>query len=270
MREFSGRVAVVTGAASGIGRALVGQCVAEGMSVVLADIEQAALEATAAELDWRGVSCVLQPTDVTDPAAVECLAQSVYKQFGRVDLLFNNAGVLQTGYCWEQSPQDWDRVLDVNVKGVVHGINSFVPRMLDQGGAAHIVNTGSVASLLVSPRLGPYTVSKMAVRALTETLYQELSELCPSIGVSLLCPGPVATAMVVSPEDGDGAMQTRKEIREALPGITADYMAPERCAEIVFAGVREGQFWIFTHPAFKRTLEKNTADLLAGGNPTWL
>jgi NAD(P)-dependent dehydrogenase (short-subunit alcohol dehydrogenase family) len=253
MQDFTGKVAVVTGAASGIGRALALHGAAAGMSLVVADIDGTQLTSLASELQQQDAPHLALPTDVTDPAAVERLAAAAWERFGRVDLLFNNAGVLLTGYSWERSIEDWRWLLDVNLMGVVHGITSFVPRMIAQGGTAHIVNTGSVAALLSAPLLAHYTASKMAIRGITETLQLELAQVAPGIGVSLLCPGPINTAIKSSGEARDGnatagvdeAMQQGPFKQE-----TPAYMAPEACAAIVFEAIRDGKFWIFTHPEF--------------------
>ena len=251
LQNFNNKVAVITGAASGIGEALALQSAKLGMSVVLADVNQKQLEALGRRLEKLGVAHLALTTDVSDPDAVEQLAVASFETFGRVDLLFNNAGVLLTGYSWERSLEDWKWLLGINVMGVVHGIRSFVPRMLEQGGESHIVNTSSIGGLLAAPQLGQYTATKMAVRGITETLHLELQELNPLISTSLLCPGPIDTPMTATPLQQDG-----NNIGEDLKK-TYDYMSPQRCAEIVFEAIRHNQFWIFTHPEFKRTyLEK--------------
>jgi NAD(P)-dependent dehydrogenase (short-subunit alcohol dehydrogenase family) len=274
MREFAGKVAVITGAASGIGRGLVEQCATEGMSVVLADVNRDALAALGSELETRGVKHLLVPTDVASAEAVEALAAQSFLEFGRVDLLFNNAGVLLSGYSWERTAEDWEWILGINVMGVVHGIRSFVPRLLAQGSEAHIVNTASLAAMLSAPLMGPYTVSKCAVRGLTETLHFEMQALQAPINVSLLCPGQVATAIVDSGRarkhdavaDGGKGDATLKEFLSS--GIDAG-MAPAKLAAIVFQAIREQRFWIFPHPDFKAAYESITAAMLAEQNPVY-
>jgi NAD(P)-dependent dehydrogenase (short-subunit alcohol dehydrogenase family) len=274
MREFADKVAVITGAASGIGRGLVGQCAREGMSIVLADIDQAQLAILGRELDQQGVSNLQVPTDVADAAAVERLAQASYDRFGRVDLLFNNAGVMLTGYSWEQSVEDWQWLLNINIMGIVHGIRSFVPRLLAQEGEAHIVNTASVAALLSAPLMGPYSVSKSAVKALTETLSFELQDLAPLIKVSLLCPGQVATAIAESDKDrgsrASDVVPAEAALREFLTSGIASGMSPDRLAEITFDAIRKEQFWIFPHPGFKPAYSFRVEDTLAENNPRYV
>ena len=180
MESFQGKVAVITGAASGIGRALAQRCVQEGMKVVLADIEE-------------GATVLGVRTDVAQAAEVAALAQRTLESFGAVHLLFNNAGVAAGGPLWEMSLQDWEWVLGVNLWGVVHGIRTFVPLLLQQGSEAHIVNTASIAGLVSTPGLGVYNVTKHSVVTLSETLYQELQQTGAPVHVSVLCPGWVNT-----------------------------------------------------------------------------
>ena len=264
MKEYCGKLAVITGAASGIGRAIAEHCARSQMSVVLADIDSPGLAQFAEALGLLGVECLPVTTDVSDPEAVENLAEACFDRFGRVDLLFNNAGILMAGHCWSHSHEEWQRILNVNFIGTVNGVRSFVPRILEQGGEAHIVNTGSIASLLPSPLLGAYMASKMAVRGLTETLRQELLELDPSIGVSLLCPGPIDTAMTQAARTETLDQETREEMLDKLtPEQGLEYMAPEKCAQIVFDAIARKDFWIFTHPEYKSHISNSYAELLA-------
>ncbi len=274
MQDFSGKVAVVTGAASGIGRGLVEHCADLDMKLVVADVDEARLTGLGADLRSRGIECLCVVTDVADAAAVEELATLSYRQFKRVDLLFNNAGVLLSGYSWERSVEDWQWLLNINVMGVVHGLHSFVPRMLEQGGEAHIVNTASIAAFLAAPLMGPYTVSKKAVLALSETLHHELQIVNPDIGVSVLCPGQVASAIADSGEgrdyraDVDGGA-ARAQLQDFLRQGVADGMSPARCADIVFEAIREGRFWIFPHPEFKHAYQAVVAEMLNDENPVY-
>lgn len=274
MQDFSGKVAVITGAASGIGRGLVEHCADLEMKVVLADLDEAQLMGLGADLRARGLECLCVVTDVADAAAVEELAVLSYQKFSRVDLLFNNAGVLLSGYVWERSVEDWQWLLNINVMGVVHGLHSFVPRMLEQGGEARIVNTASIAAFLAAPLMGPYTVSKQAVLALSETLHYELQTVNPDIGVSVLCPGQVASAIADSGEgrdysaDVDGG-EAREQLQDFLRQGVADGMSPARCAEIVFEAIRERRFWIFPHPEFKPVFKELVASMLNDKNPVY-
>src|SRR6201996_2994771 len=194
--QLNGGVAVITGAASGIGTGLARKALSLGMRVVIADVQAEALNAFAATLEGKVVAV---PTDVSDPDAVEALAEHAYAEFGQVDLLFNNAGVMATGFSWEIEPARWERSINVNFYGVLHGLRSFVPRLLKAGRPAHITNTSSVGGFLPSPMMAPYSVTKFAVVALTESLQGELNMLSAPIGVSLLAPGPVSSGIFNDP-----------------------------------------------------------------------
>ena len=274
MQDFKGRVAVITGAASGIGRGLAGHCAGLEIKLVLADISIGPLEELAAELSKDGLEVLAVPTDVTDEPAVEQLADQAFGKFGRVDLLFNNAGVLLSGNSWERSTADWRWVMDINFMGVLHGIRSFVPRMLKQEGDAHIVNTASLAALLAAPQMGPYTVSKQAVLALSETLHYELQSLQAPIGVSVVCPGQVASGIAESGEHRDyeasteGAAATDALQDYLRSGIEAG-MPPARCAEIIFEAIRRRRFWVFPHPEFKDSWREKAESMLAEKNPVY-
>jgi len=273
MREFRGGVAVVTGAASGIGLGLVRQCLAEGMKVVLADLRPEPLQELAAELAGAGASVIAVPTDVARAEDVAALADAAFTGYGRVDLLFNNAGVLLSGFSWERSIADWQWILNINLMGTVHGIHSFVPRMLAQNSPGHIVNTSSLAGLLASPLMGPYTVSKQAVVALTETLHYELQAIGSLLKTSVLCPGPIATGIADSGAGHRLPASVSADANEQLMGFLragiAAGMAPADCAARVFQAIREEQFWIFTHDEFKPAYRARCETLLAGGNPVY-
>ncbi len=199
MEEFAGRTAVVTGAGSGIGAGLARHAASEGMHVVIADVEAAALAGTERELRDAGAEVLAVPTDVSDPAAVDALADAAYDRFGRVNLLCNNAGVFQAGVVWQRTLADWDWVMGVNFRGVLHGIRSFVPRMIEQGEEAHVVDTSSMAGIMTVAFSGPYVVSKFAAAALTECLAHDLrAQGVEHIGVSCLVPGAVDTRIADS------------------------------------------------------------------------
>lgn len=189
MREFHGKVAVVTGAASGIGRSLAERCAQEGMRVVLADVEEGALTQTAESLRSSGADVRAITTDVSRAGDVEALARKTVEAYGGVHLLFNNAGVGGGTTAWGSMLADWQWVLGVNLWGVIHGVHSFVPLMLQQGDEGHIVNTASIAGLTGGPGLAVYKVSKHGVVSISETLYHELALQGAKIGVSVLCPG---------------------------------------------------------------------------------
>ena len=247
----------MTGAASGIGLALAAQCLERGMRVVMADVDSEQLAEQLAErptkklaeqpakarTGLRAADAHSRIVDVSDAHAVEALAEATFREFGQVNLLFNNAGVLDVGLVWERSSEVAERLLRVNVLGVMHGLHSFVPRMIAQGSPAHIVNTASVGAIICAPMLGLYTASKMAVRGLTETLRLELREQGAPIGVSMLCPGPVATAMTRPAREQASHRAARTA---AVAGM--DYMDPREVAEITFEAIVQERFWIFTHP----------------------
>jgi short-subunit dehydrogenase len=224
-----GRVAVVTGAASGIGRALAGAFGAAGCTVVLADIEAGPLEAVADELNAAGVTVAALPTDVADAAAVERLAATTVERFGRVDVLCNNAGVSTFNLLADQTLDDWRWVFDVNVWGVVHGCHVFAPRLRAQK-RGHILNVGSAAGLLSPPHMAPYNASKAAVVALSETLYGDLAG--DGVGVTVLCPTFIKTNLVRSMRTSDqtlpkagqrllerGTMTAEQVVTAALDGV---------------------------------------------------
>lgn len=238
-------VAVITGAASGIGAGLARHAHGLGMRVVLADIDEAALGALAEAL---GPGVLTVPTNVADPEAVERLAARAYAAFGQVDLLFNNAGVMATGNSWEIDLDRWRRSLDVNVMGIVHGLRSFVPRMLALGRPAHIVNTASVGGFSSSPLMAPYSATKFAAVALTEALHGELAMLGAPIGVSLLAPGPVRTAIFENPFGSVVHPHTEAFVAGLRSMLETYGLTPDAFAERVFEGVAQGRFWLFPQP----------------------
>lgn len=273
MENFRGKTAVITGAASGIGAGLARHAAGLGINLVLADINAERLEALADELGGR-VRVVAQPTDVADATALQRLADISYREFGQVDLLFNNAGVLFSGYSWEISPQDWQWIININLMGVIHGLHAFVPRMLESGREGHIVNTSSLAGLISGPLMGPYTVPKQGVRALSETLHYELRSLDSRLHCSVLCPGPVATGIVRSGDDHQHASsidsgEGQQQLMNYLDADISAGMTPDECAGIIFDAIRERRFWIFTHPEFKDEYKRRIAEVLDERNPEY-
>lgn len=273
MQEFEGKVAVVTGAASGIGLGLSKHCAAEGMRLVLADRNQEHLEKVSDELRGNGTHVTAVPTDVSQPQALDALADAAYEAYGQVDLLFNNAGVLISGLSWERPIQDWHWILNINLMGVVHGVHSFVPRMLAQGTPAHIVNTASLAGLIAAPLMGPYTVSKQAVVALSETLHYELESVNAKLKTSVVCPGPISTGIADSGSDRVATSTLAKNAHEELMTFlttgVSEGMLPEECARIIFEGIRNEQFWIFTHNDFKDSYKARADSVLHSTNPVY-
>jgi short-subunit dehydrogenase len=247
MQTPSPRCAVITGAASGIGRALAIALAARGASLVLADIDSAALHATARHLGKTAPAIRVLPivADLGQPGQVAGLAGSAFEAFGRVDWLFNCAGLLASGRSWEFDEQQWARLMDVNFWSVVRATRAFVPRMLQQG-HGHIVNIASLAGMLPAPFLAPYTVSKHALVSYSETLQQEFQALGMPLHVSVALPGPVDTGISrnIGAPTGDAAVDG---LNSYLRGMIAEGMAPADLADTVLAGVDHQQFWIFPH-----------------------
>jgi NAD(P)-dependent dehydrogenase (short-subunit alcohol dehydrogenase family) len=249
MQEFRGRVAVITGAASGIGFALAERAAQEGMTVVMADVETQALESAAAMLQARGATVAARRVDVSDAAEVEGLAAQVFADWGAVHLLCNNAGVISRQRpAWEYSLSDWQWLLGVNLWGVVHGIRSFVPRMLAGGEEGHIVNTASMAGL-VTGGIGTavYDASKHAVLSLSESLYRDLLIRQTKVSASVLCPGAVRTN-IFQAERNRPAVLEPAEGAPPVSGLATAYsdtsFPPEEMAEQVFEAVRANRFYV--------------------------
>lgn len=270
MEEFAGKVAVITGAASGIGRALAEHCAQEAMKVVLADIEIAALAEVEDALRAAGADVLAVPTNVADAASVATLAARTFEHFGGIHLLCNNAGVAVGGPIWQASAADWEWVLGVNLWGVVHGIQTFVPPMLAQAEPCHIVNTASIAGLVSTPGLGVYNVTKHGVVTLSETLYLELQAAESQIGVSVLCPGWVKTRIGESERNRpgvDGQTVVSTLGGRGIANAIAEGLAPAYVAVQVLSAVREDRFYVLTHPDFAPLIEQRHADIQQGRNP---
>jgi NAD(P)-dependent dehydrogenase (short-subunit alcohol dehydrogenase family) len=275
MQELRGKVAVVTGAASGIGLAMSERLVDEGMKVVMADIEEPALGAAAAQLRDRGGDVLDVVTDVSRGEAVEALAERALAAYRVVHLVHNNAGVAAGGPMWELSTRDWEWVLGVNLWGVIHGVRVFVPLIIEAGGG-HVVNTASMAGVMSGPLSGPYNVSKHGVVTLSETLYKELQMLSHPIGVSVLCPGWVNTnigdsdrnrpAELVSDRDplADDIAEGRRAMMSAF---LQSGLSPAEVAGMVVEAVKADRFYVFTHP-WQEMIESRMRDMIEGRNPT--
>ena len=268
MDDFAGRVAVVTGAASGIGRGLARHAARDGMRVVLADVETQALEDAVAEIRDLGADAMGIRTDVSRADEVQALADQTFDRFGAVHLLCNNAGVFQAGVVWQRTQADWDWVIGVNVWGILHAIRAFVPRLLEQDTDAHIVNTASMAGLITVAYSGPYVVSKFAAAALTECLAHDLRAQGSSIGVSCLVPGLVDTRIADSTRNRPD--EPPSEVTAPDHHFVADVLKqqtstggrhPDEVAAIVFDAVRARQFWIPTTDGFE-ALVRNRYDAL--------
>ncbi len=275
MKDFEGKVAVVTGAASGIGLGLATRLAQEGMKVVLADVEEPALDAAVQQLTQAEHQVIGVRTDVSDPASVDALAKQAIDAYGRVHVLCNNAGVGGgRGLLWETSMNDWQWVFSVNFWGVLHGIRTFVPLMLAHGEEGHIVNTASMAG--ITPGAGPYTTTKHAVVSLSEGLYQQLRMVQAKIGASVLCPGWVRTNLLDSDRNRPADLRTETDppLNEVEAGIrawveqqVAGGRPPEEVAAIVVDAIRDDQFWITTTDEFDLVIRSRMEHLLARSNP---
>jgi NAD(P)-dependent dehydrogenase (short-subunit alcohol dehydrogenase family) len=268
MRDLGGKVAVVTGGASGIGRALADRFATAGMKLVLADVEREPLERAVAELSRGGARAIGVPTDVRDPAAVRALADRALAAFGAVHVVCNNAGVLPLGPILETSLEDWRWLVDVNLLGVAYGVAVFGPILVEQG-LGHIVNTASAAGLLPPPGLGAYAATKHAVVGLSETLYLELAGT--GVGVSVLCPALVNTQIVRSERNrpaGDGGPRSYGELQQRFGKMLAAIgHSPEEVAERVLQAILEDQLFILPHDEIRPVVEARYRRILAGENP---
>ena len=267
MQESSGKVAVVTGAASGIGRALAEAFAGEGARVVLADVEEAPLAEAGRALEEKGAEVLCVPTDVRDPAAVQALADAAEKRFGSTHILCNNAGVAPIAPGLGTTLEDWHWVFDVNLFGVVHGIQTFGPRLVAQG-EGHIVNTASSGGLLSVPGFTAYCATKHAVVGLSETLYQELQGT--GVGVSVLCPGLIKTKIFESernrPADG-GPTDYGAIGAGARKSIDETGSSPAEVATAVLEGIRDERMHILPNPEILPFIEERFRRIIAGESP---
>jgi NAD(P)-dependent dehydrogenase (short-subunit alcohol dehydrogenase family) len=280
MKNFKNKVAVITGGASGFGREFANIGANLGMKLVLADVQQDALDKTKAELEAQGAQVLAVRCDVRKAEQVQALADAVMDRFGAVHLVFNNAGVGSGGLIWENSVADWEWVLGVNLWGVIHGVRIFTPLMLecakkDPGYEGHIINTASMAGLLNAPNMGVYNVSKHAVVSLSETLYQDLQLVKAPIGASVLCPYFVPTGISqsdrnrpddvkneISPTDSQLAAQAVSDKAVSSGKVTA-----AQVAERTFDAIKEGKFYIYSHPHALGNVQKRMEDIVLQRNP---
>ncbi len=279
MKVFKDRVAVITGGASGFGRefAIIGARL--GMKLVLADVQQDALDKTKAELEAQGAQVLAMRCDVRHAEEVQALADATMEKFGAVHLVFNNAGVGSGGLVWENTQADWEWVLGVNLWGVIHGVRIFTNLMLecakkDPQFEGHIVNTASMAGLLNAPTMGVYNVSKHAVVSLSESLYQDLKLVEAPIGASVLCPYFVPTGISQShrnrPEDVPGSAPTASQrAAQAMSdkAVNSGKVTAEEVAENTFKAIADEQFYIFSHPGALGNVQERMEDIVLQRNP---
>lgn len=272
MEELEGRIALITGAASGIGLAMARAFVDEGMSLVLADVDSAALETAAADLG-DDTAVLTARCDVADAADVEALRDAAVERFGTVHVVCNNAGVSTGGPIWSHTPEDWDWVLGVNLHGVINGIRTFTPLLIDQG-EGHIVNTASMAGLTSPPFMGVYNVSKHAVVTASETLHGDLALFgAGGVGVSVLCPGWVRTRIHEAGRNRPGVDPeaplegTDSALLEHVTGLIEGGIDPAQVAAQVVDAVRTRRFYILTHPDWNDMITDRTARIVAGEDP---
>jgi NAD(P)-dependent dehydrogenase (short-subunit alcohol dehydrogenase family) len=243
--ELRGRTAVVTGGASGIGRALIQRFAREGANIVVADLDEAGMATVAGEAQALGVKALAVRTDVADLAQVEALAARAFEAFGAVHVLCNNAGVAMWGGLESATHRDWQWVLGVNLWGVIHGVEAFVPRMIARGEPGHIVNTASMAGLIASKGLGVYNTSKYAVVGLSETLAKDLKPY--RIGVSVLCPLGVQTRIRESERNRPAGLRNERDERAAPVELIGRALAPETVADMVLAAIHANELYVITH-----------------------
>ncbi len=274
--EMTGRVAVITGAGSGFGREFARMAAGRGMRLALADINQAALDATVDELRAAGADVIGVRTDVSKAEAVQALADATMAAFGAVHLLFNNAGVASGGFVWESTDADWQWVMGANVWSVIHGVRIFTPLMLAHGEPAHIVNTASAAGLISAPNMGIYNVSKHAVVALSETLYQDLRLVQAKVGVSVLCPAFVPTGIAQSHRNRPAELQNSAPPtpsmlaaqQASVKAVESGRISAPDIAAMTFAAIDAGQFYIVPHTKILDIVSTRLADVASLRNPS--
>lgn len=276
MKDFKDRVAVITGGASGIGRAMADRFAAEGMKIVLADVEEGALDSARKELVDAGADTLTVVSDVSKAEEVKALAEKTLDKFGGVHIVCNNAGVAAGGVTWNQPLEDWEWVIGVNLWGVIHGVRTFVPILLEQNADCHIVNTASMAGLVSGPFATIYNVTKHAVVTLSESLHQELQLQTPRVKVSVLCPGFVKTKILDSDRNRPASLQATEtpgeealqSMREAFRVFIDQGMPPSEVAAKVHDAILNDRFYIFPHPEFLAPFKTRTEDILQQRNPT--
>jgi NAD(P)-dependent dehydrogenase (short-subunit alcohol dehydrogenase family) len=278
--DFKNKTAVLTGAGSGFGLECARIGAKLGMNLVLADVQQDALDKAAAEMQALGAPVLAFKLDVSKAAEVEALGQAVLARFGAPHFVFNNAGVGAGGLIWENTVQDWEWVIGVNLMGVAHGVRVFTPMMLeaaskDPAYQGHIVNTASMAGLLNAPNMGIYGASKHAVVSISETLYQDLALVTGQISASVLCPFFVPTGITQSERNRPTAAPAAKPTRSQLIGqamsdkaVGSGKVSAAEVAQKVFDAIAANQFYIYSHPKAIGTVQTRMEDILLARNPT--
>lgn len=280
--DFKNKIAVLTGAGSGFGLECARIGARLGMNLVLADVQRDALDKAAAELSSAGANVLAHQLDVSNADQFAALGQATLKRFGVPHLVFNNAGVGVGGLIWENTLKDWEWVLGVNLMGVVHGLRTFTPMMLEAAGKdpayqGHIVNTASMAGLLNPPNMGVYNVSKHAVVSMTETLYQDLALVTDQIGASVLCPFFVATGINHSERNrpADMIASSSKLTKSQMIGqamtskaVTSGKVSAADVASMVFDAVATNRFYIYSHPKSIKSVQTRLEDIVQARNPT--
>ncbi|GAB3475243.1 SDR family oxidoreductase [Polaromonas eurypsychrophila] len=278
--DFKGKTAVLTGAGSGFGLECARIGARLGMNLVLADVQQDALDKVVAEISATGAQVLPFRLDVSKAAEVEALGQAVFMRFGAPHFVFNNAGVGAGGLIWENTLKDWEWVIGVNLMGVAHGVRVFTPMMLDAAKKdpawqGHIVNTASMAGLLNAPNMGIYNVSKHAVVSMSESLYQDLALVTDQISASVLCPFFVPTGISQSHRNRPGELEAAKPTRSQLIGqamsdkaVGSGKVTAADVAQKVFDAVAANQFYIYSHPKAIGSVQTRLEDIMQARNPT--
>lgn len=275
MKTFANRVAVITGSASGLGRALAFRLAREGVRLVLADVDERALRATRGELAGAGATAIALRCDVSQGADVERLAERAIAEFGAVHIVCNNAGVAPLGVVWENTVADWQWALGVNLWGVIHGVRVFTPILLRQGDEGHVVNVASVAGLIAPPGMGVYNVTKHGVVALSETLHHDLAAQKARVKCSVVCPAFFASGIHESersrpPElKSDRAKSANDRALDAMlrKATSSGRLSAADIAERVFEAVRDERFYVLTHPRINTSIERRMRAILDGAEP---
>jgi NAD(P)-dependent dehydrogenase (short-subunit alcohol dehydrogenase family) len=268
MKELKGKVAAVTGAASGLGRSMALAFAAEGMDLALADVDEVNLSSVQDEVLSKGVRAITLKVDVSNAQQIEAFRDQTLTRLGGVHVVCNNAGVSPLGAVWENTTADWQWILGVNLWGVIHGVRAFAPHLIAQD-EGHIVNTASVSGLISPPGSGAYNVTKHGVVALSESLHHDLRERNSRVGVSVLCPAYVPTGIVDSernrPADLPAAPKSEQtRAREAMlrKAVRSGKVSADKVAQAVIAAIREERFYILTHPRIKGAIQARMEDVL--------